>query len=81
MVKRLHEFLVGREGTVCPALAEIGQALGDTTIERVLRREGDLSSLSLGYQDVADIQAYLLADVRGNDDLVFALDRNKCHKR
>jgi hypothetical protein len=79
MVKRLHEFLVRRKGTVCPVLSEIGQALGDTPIERLLRGEGDLSSLSLCYQDVADIQAYLLADVRGNDDMVFSLDRNKCH--
>src|SRR5271157_6273661 len=58
---------------------EICQALRQVAIDHRLRRERDLSPLRLGFQQVADVDADLPANVLRNDHLIFVLDRNERH--
>ncbi len=61
------------------AFSDVFESFGYSAVHQRLGREGNLSTLDPGFQEVAYIEANLFADILRNDYLVLALDGDECY--
>jgi hypothetical protein len=62
------------------AVPNVCESLGYTKVHKRLRCEGNLSTLNPGFQEIAYVQADLLAHILRDDHLILALDGDECHE-
>jgi hypothetical protein len=55
------------------AISDVRKPLGYSAVYERLRSKGNLSTLNPGFQEIADIETDLLADVLWDNHLIFAL--------